>query len=306
MGVWGAGLYSGDFAMDLRKTVGAVARLPFEPDRLVDILRETEPTAANDPADEEHTTFWLVVADQFARRGIVSGRVRDKALAILDAGDDAEMLRQLGMKPADIRRRQRLVDDIRIRLTAAVVPKPRTVLRKPQPLIMDRGDVIVYPTCAGRCINPYFASKDLVPHYTREGPRPWQQDGWAATVIVDCGRAFDFLSWYRPLTLAYARRDKPSIDTLRAGDDWRLESPGTCSPTHFRKMELEKIGSVPVDPERVRAAFGPLRPGISAAVSDISIANRLGAVPDAPRAAPAASARHGRPTAIASLDEILS
>ena len=38
MGVWGAGLYSGDFAMDLRSTIGAVARLPFDNDKLLDIL----------------------------------------------------------------------------------------------------------------------------------------------------------------------------------------------------------------------------------------------------------------------------
>ena len=68
MGLWGTGLYSSDFAMDLRSTVGAVARLPFDGDRLVEILSETEPTAAGNPDDEQHTTFWLVVADQFAKR----------------------------------------------------------------------------------------------------------------------------------------------------------------------------------------------------------------------------------------------
>ena len=35
MGRWGTGLYSGDFAMDLRSTIRAVARLPFSADRLV-------------------------------------------------------------------------------------------------------------------------------------------------------------------------------------------------------------------------------------------------------------------------------
>ena len=71
MGVWGAGLYSGDFAKDLRSTISAVARLPFDSDKLVDILCETEPRAASNPDDEAHTSFWLIVADQFAKRGIV-------------------------------------------------------------------------------------------------------------------------------------------------------------------------------------------------------------------------------------------
>jgi hypothetical protein len=40
-------------------------------------------------------------------------------------------------------------------------------------------------------------------------------------------------------------------------------------------MELEKIGNLGIDPEKVKATFPGLRPGVSAAVSDISIANRL-------------------------------
>ena len=70
MGVWGSGLYSGDFALDLRSTIGAVCRLPFDSDRLLEVLCESEPDAAFDGNNEDHTTFWLLVADQFARRGI--------------------------------------------------------------------------------------------------------------------------------------------------------------------------------------------------------------------------------------------
>src|SRR6185295_17387196 len=98
MGVWGTALYSGDFAMDLRATISAVARLPFDPDRLVEILCETESSAANNPSDEEHTTFWLVVADQFAKRGIVSNLAHEKALDIISANADLDALTRLGMK----------------------------------------------------------------------------------------------------------------------------------------------------------------------------------------------------------------
>jgi hypothetical protein len=100
MGVWGSGLYSGDFAADLRAAIRAVSRLPFDADRLATILSCIEPTAANNIDDEDHTTFWLVLADQFARRGIVSKRVRDMTLQIIDSGSDLEMLAKLGMTPA--------------------------------------------------------------------------------------------------------------------------------------------------------------------------------------------------------------
>ena len=60
VGVWGSGLYSGDFAKDLRSTVRALAHLPFESDKLVEILVGTEAVVARNPEDEEHTVFWLV------------------------------------------------------------------------------------------------------------------------------------------------------------------------------------------------------------------------------------------------------
>jgi hypothetical protein len=47
MGAWGTGLYSGDFAMDLRGTIAAISRLPFDGDRLAEILCESEPGPAS-------------------------------------------------------------------------------------------------------------------------------------------------------------------------------------------------------------------------------------------------------------------
>jgi hypothetical protein len=39
--------------------------------------------AANNQDAEEHTTFWLVVADQLGKRGIVCDLARDKAVRII-------------------------------------------------------------------------------------------------------------------------------------------------------------------------------------------------------------------------------
>jgi hypothetical protein len=52
--------------MDLRGCISAVTRLPFDPDRLLETICQSEPTSANDVADPDHTVFWLTVADQFA------------------------------------------------------------------------------------------------------------------------------------------------------------------------------------------------------------------------------------------------
>jgi hypothetical protein len=282
MGVFGIGLYSGDFAMDMRSTVGAVLRLPFDEDKLVDIVCGTEPSVADSPTDEDHTTFWLVIADQFAKRGVACDRVRSKALDIINKGADIAMLEKLGMKSADLRKRQRMLDELRARIVAApTISKSRKVLQEPQRLLTEVGDVMLYPTCFGENINPYFASKELDRVTKKDGPIPWtsvpwKQDGWGAIVILDCGRAFDYLAWYRPATLAEARAEKPTLESLRGAMLWRVELPGTCSSTHFRKMELEKIGVFPIDRAKANDVY-PKRfgSGISAAVKDISIANRM-------------------------------
>jgi hypothetical protein len=309
MGVWGTGLYSGDFAMDLRTTVAALLRLPFDPERIVDIACDTEPAAANDPADEEHTTFWLVIADQFAKRGVSSDRVRNIALTILDSGRDAATLESLGMKPADIRRRRQMLDELRERINAAPsAVKSRKTLRAPQPLLMETGDILVYPTCRGKCINPYFPSKEQDIQYTKSGPSPWKQDGWAAMVVIDHGRAFDFLSWYRTMTIALASIDKPSLESLRRGDVmWRLALPGTCLASHFKKMKLEKVGTLAIDREKLKQLFPEIKPGVSAAVQDISIANYMAAVPSVPLSAipkPGEPAK-GRARTLLGIEQIL-
>ena len=273
MGVWGAGLYSGDFAMDLRSAAVAVTRLPFDGDRLAELLCAVEPGASNNPEDEDYTTFWLVVADQFAKKGITCARVQEKSLEIIDGGSDLAMLSKLGMDAEELGKRQKMLADLRRLLTAPPPPaKPRRVLKKPQPLLMIPGDTLTYPTCGGKQINPYFATKEqMVP--------AWRQDGWGAAVIVECGRAFDFFAWYVPLTIAVALPHKPDIEHLRSVPLWALRRPGTCTAAHFKKMELEKIATVPISVEKLDRSF-PARPnGMSDALSDISIANRLSVGP---------------------------
>jgi hypothetical protein len=90
-------------------------RLPFDSDKLADIVCENEPAIANKPDDEEYTTFWLVIADQFAKRAIVCNRVRDKALGIIDSGADIAMHEKRGMNPSDRRKRQKMLKEVRER-----------------------------------------------------------------------------------------------------------------------------------------------------------------------------------------------
>lgn len=282
MGVFGTGLYSGDFAMDLRSAVSAVTKLPLSEDELVHVLRGIEPAADNEN-DDDHTVFWLVLADQFAKRGIASNQVTETALAIIDSGHDVAKMQQLGLDGSGVTKRKKMLSDLRdLIVSRPNAGKPRKTIKKPQELILNIGDVIVYPTCNGQHINPYFKSKDRIRVSTKEGPKQWTQDGWGAMVIVDNGLAFGYLAWYRPLTMPAAKVERPSLPVLLDEPVWVLDRAGTCSTSHARKMELEKIGDCKVDPDRVRAHFPKMRPGTSAAISDISIANAMNCRPSWP------------------------
>jgi len=278
MGSWGAGLYSDDFARDLRSAIGAVARLPFDPARLVDILCEFEPGAAGDPNDEDYTTFWLVLAEQFARRGIDAMRARETALQIIDKGTDLATQEKRGQSAAGLTKRARMLADLRGRV-AHVEPgtKPRKVLREPEPFVADVGDALAYPVCGRKCLNPYIARREKQIVYASNGPIPWTQDGWGAAVVVERGRAFGYFAWYRPVVIRRPLATKPDLAAL-AGEQWHLTLPGNCPPAQFRRMGLDKVGAFRVDPEIFRAFFPGLRSGDRHALGDISIGNRLNIV----------------------------
>ncbi len=268
MGAWGTGLYAGDFAADLRPVIAAVSRLPFDEERLVDVLRETEKSVADNPADEDHTVFWLVLADQFEKRGIFSARVRATALAIIDGGKDAEMMQKLGMKAADLRRRAKKLMELRDRIVAQpTASKPRKTLQGPAPYVFEVGGAYAYPTRGGEPINPYMTSK----YFDRSS---WSPDGFALMLVIGRGRAFDYLPWYQAAKSPEVVPSMPDRTDLVARR-WGQAIYGACNPAHFRKMELEQIGVFPLDPARRDYYFPHLAPGTTYAVQDISIANGM-------------------------------
>src|SRR5947209_15227612 len=138
MGAWGTGLYSSDMAADMRSTIKSVLRLPLDEDRIVEIVRDCEGRAANDPNDEDHTTFWLVLADQFEKRGVAHAPTRERAIAIIDRGDDLALVEKLGMKQADLRKRGAKLAELRARLAAAPrASKPRVMIKAAEPYVLE-------------------------------------------------------------------------------------------------------------------------------------------------------------------------
>ena len=277
MGSWGSGLYGSDIACDLRAMIGAVLKLPFEDERLVDILCERESAAANDPDDEDHTAFWLVLADQFEKRGIASVRVRDSAIAIIDEGRDLASHEARGLRGADLRKRARMLGELRARLTAAPrQARPRTTLKAPQPYTLEIGTLYACPTRGSAAINTYRGR-------TNFDGSPWIPDGFRQFVILARGRAFDYLAWYQPIVTIATVTAPPRLEDAQSDLWWRIETPKTCSTRHFKMLEIEAVGAVPIDFAKARQRFPRGRRGLcflgwdgtGAAVNDVGIGNAM-------------------------------
>lgn len=267
MGTWGTGLYSDDFALDLRSTIASLSRLPLSGEQIVEIASKTE-SSARDSEDSDHVMFWLVVADQLQKRGIVCPDATAKALSLIESGLDSANLAELGMKPSDLRKRETKIGKLRERLLAGTKPKDRATLKRPQSFVLNVGDVIAYPTSRGEPINPYSRDKSAIPG--------WSQDGWGAMVIVDRGLAYEYLAWYAPLVVFEEFAHRPTLQEVLEYPRWLASPPGTCTSTHFRRMELQCIGSLNLCVD----ALDALRPlpsyALHAAASDISISNTMG------------------------------
>jgi hypothetical protein len=269
MGAWGIGLYSSDFAMDLRGSVKAVARLPYAPDKLLELLCATEPSAANNSKDSDHTIFWLTVADQFAKRGIDCNQARDRALSIIADGTDLATMAALGMDEKSLTKRRAMLEELRKRIVAPVKTGKRVVLKNPQKLLLAVGEVFVYPVCEGRPINPYAVGKEFA------WVKAWKQDAWGAFVVAETGRVFEYLAWYRPLVITEPSLAEPTLADLKQPRMWVLRNPGTLNARHYVNLSLKSLGCMSIDPDKLHSTFPKRMSPMGCVVSDISIANNI-------------------------------
>ena len=263
MGSWGTGLYADDFALDLRSDIAGIARLPVDGDEILALLRSSYGELAEDPRSEEYPRFWLVLADQFQRRGIDCPVVTGKALDLIDGGADYGTHAALGMPENALRKRAAVVAELRARLLAGPSSRRRSTLSKPQKLIMHPGEVFAYPTSGGEPFNPYITP-------AIEKLYKWNQDGWAALLILKSEIAYGYLAWYCPLVVRREIREKPTLESL-ANEPWTRRNPGTCSPSHFKRLRLEPLGQVTLGVEALSRIACSSEEGAKAALEDAPI-----------------------------------
>lgn len=277
MGQWGPGLYEGDFATDLREELQVLLRAPLDAEGLEAALVAQHPEAT-DPADEEHTDFWLVFADQLHRHGLSAPVVFARALGLFDL--DLQTKSSLGLGPADLRRRKRELDALAVRL-ASPHPKPRSrrVVTRPAEMPFPEGAVLAYPTQREEPINPYFSAPQLA-------AQGWRSDGWGALLLLRSWQPLGIFASGLFAKLELPTETAPDLETCsrapilldRSLDGFRGRV-GVCtlSPEHARKMKVVLVGRLPLDPQRVDAVFGVSR--TPPPYRDLCVSNLMGPAP---------------------------
>lgn len=275
MGTWGTGLYAGDFAADLKADFAMFARVPGSPGELVRRLIERYDTSARDPSDESYTEFWLILADRMHLHGLEHRETFSKAVAIVAREQDIEMKRELGMSPADLRKRKAILLDLENRLKRPH-PNPRKIrpLTEPEPHAFPEWTIIAYPTDHGEIRSSCDPSNAI----------GFEADGWGSAVILANGHLHGYFAWSAIARLSVHGKGKPTIARcLEAsienqpsyldlkGDRTLAVQTDRLPPLHARRMGIEALGRVKIDPERfqkkIKSDLEPTRVPVATASS---------------------------------------
>jgi len=244
MSSWGTGLYQDDFAADLKNTIALVSKVPADGDRLLAILRELHGDADLD--GDDGTTFWLVVADQFERKGVVSPAVSKRALAVIEDDEDLDRLRDLGLDARGLAARRKVLDELASRLRAPRPSRPVPKAGKPPAMVVAPGEIYAFPTMRGKAVNAWFDSWEAA---------GFVPDGWGALVVVETGRAFDWLPWCAVASLTVEAQKEPTLDDALAArllTHPQTDGAARCVPKagHLTRMRVQCLGTVTLDPAR--------------------------------------------------------
>lgn len=235
MGAWGGELYGSDFALDLKGIIKGVLRVPLSDD---EVLAEIWASHGEGAVEADALDYWLVLADQFERRGIRRQDIFERAIAIVEAGEDVAMLEELEAEPKTIAKRRKETTKLVERLRDPRPAKARRPLKKPQPLLFEPGEALTWPTDWGNSINPYVPEEDL----WRLGG--FTQDGWGFGIVTEAGHHYQVLAYYAVQVLKWRRAERPSPE-LAVHCPRSAHHYGTMSELHLKRTRVERLGRVP-------------------------------------------------------------
>lgn len=239
MGAWGGGLYESDFCCDLRADFAGLVRAPLGDDEFLARIAEAHgPSDGDDHVDAYD--YWLVLADQLERRGLHRPEVFERAIRIVETGEDVAALERLDAEPGAIARRRKDTIALLDRLRSPRPARPRRPLRKPQPLLFELGEVLTWPTDRGN----HFS--EFLPVDRSE----FRQDGWGLALVTGAGHEYGAFARYTMQMLMWRRPERPTLELAarcRRSDHYY----GEIGKRALDYLRIERLGRLPAE------ALGP-------------------------------------------------
>ena len=161
MGTWGVALYSDDDAADVRDTYRDLLGDGVEGPAATDGLVKRWGRLVDD--EDAGAPFWLALADTQWKLGRLEPRVRDRALAIIDGGQD---LRRWRDRPKDQKKREALLGRLKEQLLTPPPAPKRVPKRFRQSCDWAVGEVVAYRLTSGR-----IAVLRVIGHHEDRGGR---------------------------------------------------------------------------------------------------------------------------------------
>jgi hypothetical protein len=249
MGAWGHKLYENDVACDLREEFKDLKRLPMDGDGLLEVIGNTVGIPGDE--DEDGTSFWLALADQYWKHGIDSPAVLARARDIIESGADDRLMADLDMSEKDREKRRKHLADIGARWAAPNSrPTKRNVFKKPELHAVAPGEIYAIPTEGGNAPNTYFPAAYIDEHFA--------PDGWAAFAVTNVAHLLGYYSAAHFIRIHVDGPDKPGLEQCRKApvsgvhyfmmerDAPLAHAAGVAeiTKTVLKKMRAENLGSV--------------------------------------------------------------
>ncbi|RAU17070.1 hypothetical protein DN062_14220 [Nitrincola tibetensis] len=243
MGAWGEGLYEEDEACDVRDSISMLSKMPANGDEILEILIE-QYGPVEDLEDDGVPNFWMVVADQYSKKGIVSEKVRMNALKAMDSGYDIQDLKARGLEEKGLKARLKVHAKLKERINNPEPESKRRVAKNPPKQVVKEGEVYVFPTMQGKGLNAWFSS------WEEAGFKP---DGWGSLIITSTGREYDWFPWATYVPVNTSPAEKATLEKVLNGRTLFGDGVAYCIPkqNHFKRMEMEKIGEIILESESI-------------------------------------------------------
>jgi hypothetical protein len=162
----------------------------------------------------------------------------------VEAGEDVAAMTALEADAKSIAKRRKENVKLLARLRDPRPARKRRPLTTPQPLLLERGEALTWPTDGGDSINPYVPGDQL---WKLGG---FTQNGWGFGIVTEAGHHYQVLAYYAVQVLRWRRPERPSPE-LAAHCARSTHRYGTFSELHLERTRVERLGRAP------DAALGP-------------------------------------------------